>query len=76
MAAARIMDGLFLEQVWAGNPALLVQLAADRTPEGQAELHYFLINKGPWARTRPQRGVRASGTRRPGQAAAGQLLPC
>jgi hypothetical protein len=48
--AARLMDGLFLEQVWAGNPSLLVQLGADRTPEGQAELHYFLINKGPWSR--------------------------
>ena len=49
--AARVMDGLFLQQVWAGNPSLLVQLGADRTPQGQAELHYFLINKGPWART-------------------------
>jgi hypothetical protein len=43
-------DALFLEQVWAGNPSLLTQLAADRTPQGQAELHYFLINKGPWSR--------------------------
>ena len=48
--AARIMDGLFLEQVWAGNSAVLAHLAADRTPEGEAELHYFLINKGPWSR--------------------------
>jgi hypothetical protein len=48
--AAMLMDGLFLEQVWAGNPSLLTHLAADRTPEGQAELHYFLINKGPWSR--------------------------
>lgn len=48
--AARLMDGLFLQQVWAGNPALLVQLAADDTPLGRARLHYFLINKGPWSR--------------------------
>ncbi|MEX2269972.1 MAG: hypothetical protein WD690_00785 [Vicinamibacterales bacterium] len=48
--AARLMDGLFLEQVWAGNTSLLVQLAADRTPLGHARLHYFLINKGPWSR--------------------------
>jgi hypothetical protein len=47
--AARLIDGLFLEQVWAGNPSLLAELAADRTPEGRAELHYFLINKGPWS---------------------------
>jgi hypothetical protein len=50
VAAARVMDGLFLDQVWAGNASLLVQLGSDRTPEGQAALHYFLINKGPWSR--------------------------
>ena len=50
VAAARAMDGLFLEQVWSGNIGLLAQVAADRSPEGQAELHYFLINKGPWSR--------------------------
>ena len=48
--AAQLMDGLYLDQVWAGNPSLLAALAADRTPEGQAQLHYFLINKGPWSR--------------------------
>ena len=48
--AAQVMDGLFLEQVWAGNATVLTQLASDRTPEGQARLHYFLINKGPWSR--------------------------
>jgi Peptidase family M49 len=47
--AAQVIDGLYLEQVWAGNPALLVQLAADRSPRGQAALPYFLINKGPWS---------------------------
>jgi hypothetical protein len=48
--AAEVMDGLFLEQVWAGNAALLTSLAADRTPLGQAQLHYFVLNKGPWSR--------------------------
>ena len=48
--AARLMDGLFLDQVWAGNTSLLAHLAADRTPLGRARLHYFLINKGPWSR--------------------------
>jgi hypothetical protein len=48
--AARLMDGLFLEQVWAGNPAMMAQLAADDSTEGRARLHYFLINKGPWSR--------------------------
>ena len=48
--AARIMDGLFLEQVWAGNTSMLASLAADATPLGRARLHYFLVNKGPWSR--------------------------
>ncbi|BCS34394.1 hypothetical protein TBR22_A36240 [Luteitalea sp. TBR-22] len=48
--ASRIVDGLFLRQVYAGNPALLLQLQGDRTPEGQARLRYFLLNKGPWSR--------------------------
>ncbi|MEO8482430.1 MAG: hypothetical protein ABI634_09495 [Acidobacteriota bacterium] len=48
--AARRIDGLFLEQVWAGNTALLLELAADRSPAGQEELRYFLMNKGPWSR--------------------------
>jgi hypothetical protein len=48
--AARIVDGLFLRQVWAGNDAMLLALAGDATPLGRARLHYFLINKGPWSR--------------------------
>jgi len=48
--AARRIDGLFLEQVWAGNTALLLDLAGDRTAAGQEELRYFLMNKGPWSR--------------------------
>ena len=49
--AARIMDALFLRQVWSGNQALLEALAR-QTVAGQAAdtLHYFLINKGPWSR--------------------------
>ena len=56
--AARIMDALFLRQVWAGNDAMLQDLAAARRePVGPrasrsaaTRLHYFLINKGPWDR--------------------------
>ena len=51
--AARLMDSLFLEQVWAGNDALLQQLARAAQPsndDAAARLHYFLINKGPWSR--------------------------
>ncbi|MEW6322502.1 MAG: hypothetical protein AB1635_15615 [Acidobacteriota bacterium] len=48
--AAQVMDALFLEQVWAGNEALLQALAGDDTALGRARLRYFLINKGPWSR--------------------------
>jgi hypothetical protein len=48
--AAKVMDGLFLEQVWAGNPGVLAELARETSPAARAELHYFLINKGPWSR--------------------------
>src|SRR5438105_2101475 len=50
VAASRIIDGIFLRQVWAGNEAMLADLARDQSPTGRARLHYFLINKGPWSR--------------------------
>ena len=48
--AAQVMDALFLEQVWAGNEAMLHTLLRDESPAGRARLHEFLINKGPWSR--------------------------
>ncbi len=48
--AARVMDALFLRQVWGGNEALLLQLASDTTPLGRARLAAFLRDKGPWSR--------------------------
>ena len=48
--ASKIIDGLFLRQVWAGNNAMLLDLVRDQSPIGRARLRYFLINKGPWSR--------------------------
>ena len=48
--AAQLFDGLFLQQAWADNPAMLARLSADDSAVGRARLHYFLINKGPWDR--------------------------
>ena len=48
--AARMFDGLFLRQVWAGNESMLLALLGDTSELGRARLHYFLINKGPWSR--------------------------
>src|SRR5262245_59312615 len=50
VAAAKIMDAVFLRQVWAGNETLLLDLLRDHSPLGQARLHAFLQNKGPWLR--------------------------
>ena len=47
--AARVIDDIFLEQVWSGNKALRAKLAADTSPLGKARLHYFDLNKGPWS---------------------------
>jgi len=48
--AAKLIDALYLRQVWVGNEAMLLELARSQTPEGRARLHYFLVNKGPWSR--------------------------
>jgi hypothetical protein len=48
--AAKLMDPLFLRQVWSGNEALRRKLEADKSVAGRQRLHYFLINKGPWSR--------------------------
>lgn len=47
--AAKLLDPLFLRQVWSGNVALKAKLEADRTPLGRARLHYFMLNDGPWS---------------------------
>jgi hypothetical protein len=48
--AARLMDTLFLRQVWAGNETLLLDLLKDTSPLGRERLHAFLLHKGPWSR--------------------------
>ena len=50
ITAARLLDPLFLRQVWSGNEALKQKLEADKTVVGRQRLHYFLINNGPWSR--------------------------
>lgn len=47
--AAQILDALYLRQVSPQNPSRLLDLLDDHTPLGEARLHYFLMNKGPWS---------------------------
>ena len=48
--AAKVMDTLFLRQVWAGNETMLLNLLQDTSALGRERLDYFLVNKGPWSR--------------------------
>lgn len=48
--AAKLLDPLFLRQVWSGNAELQKKLEADKSAVGRQRLHYFLINDGPWSR--------------------------
>jgi hypothetical protein len=47
--AARILNDIFMQQMWDGNLALYARLQKDGTPLGKARLNYFWINKGPWS---------------------------
>src|SRR5581483_7385616 len=47
--AARVIDDIFITQLWSGNASLKRQLEQDTTPLGKARLHYFMLNKGPWS---------------------------
>jgi hypothetical protein len=50
IAAAKLLDPLFLRQVWSGNEALEKKLKAESSATSQARLKYFYINDGPWSR--------------------------
>lgn len=47
--AARVLNDIFLTQLWSGNHALYSKLRQDTTPLGKARLDYFWLNKSPWS---------------------------
>ena len=49
IAAARILNDIFLQQMWEGNLALYANLHKDTTALGKARLQYFWLNKSPWS---------------------------
>jgi hypothetical protein len=56
MEAARVLNDIFLTQMWSGNPALHAKLRRDAsalgrggTPLDRARLDYFWLNKSPWS---------------------------
>jgi hypothetical protein len=47
--AGQVVNHIFMQQLWSGDLALYHKLQKDKSPLGQARLHYFWINKGPWS---------------------------
>jgi hypothetical protein len=47
--AAEVVNHIFMQQLWSGDLALYHKLQQDKSPLGQARLHYFWINKSPWS---------------------------
>jgi hypothetical protein len=47
--SARVLNDIFLTQMWSGNHALYTKLRRDTTPLGKARLDYFWLNKSPWS---------------------------
>ena len=74
--AGRLMDALFLRQVWAGNESLFMELVADASngdAAARARLDYFLINKGPWSRLDHNQAFVAGA---PAETGGRELLSC
>src|SRR5438552_18851563 len=46
--ASRIVNDLFLQQLWSGNRALYSKLKQDYSALGRARLAYFCIMNRPW----------------------------
>src|SRR5579884_1029919 len=47
--AGQVINHLFMQQFWSGDLAMYQKLQQDKSALGQARLHYFWINKGPWS---------------------------
>jgi hypothetical protein len=47
--AARIVDPLFMQQLWSKNLATWDQVRIDHSALGQARAHYYWLNKSPWS---------------------------
>jgi hypothetical protein len=47
--AAKLMDSIYLRQVWSGNIDLLHKLQAAKSSKGKEFLRYFTINMSPWS---------------------------
>ena len=49
VAAARVLNSIYMDQLWSGNRAMARELEKDSSGIGKARLDYFWLNKGPWS---------------------------
>ena len=49
VAAAEVLNEIYMKQLWSGNLSLYEKLKNDTSALGKARLNYFKINKGPWS---------------------------
>jgi hypothetical protein len=47
--ASRIINDLYMRQMWEKNPATWAQMKSDSSPLGRVRARYYWINKGPWS---------------------------
>ncbi len=47
--SARLLNVVFMKQLWSRNLATYEKLKAETSPLGQARLRYYWINKSPWS---------------------------
>ena len=47
--AAKVLNPIFMDQLWSGDRALYEKLQKDTSALGKERLHYFWLNKGPWS---------------------------
>ena len=47
--AAKLLDPLFMSQLWSGSLELREKLSRDSSALGKARSKYFLMNMGPWS---------------------------
>ncbi|MBI4870722.1 MAG: hypothetical protein HY814_04055 [Candidatus Riflebacteria bacterium] len=50
LQAAKLMDDIYLRQVWSKNVETLARLSAGEAPETADLVRYFRLNVGPWSR--------------------------
>lgn len=53
--ASRLLNHLFMNQLWSKDWATWQKVKAETTPLGKARAHYYWINKSPWSALDEQR---------------------